>query len=172
MDNQMKTRTALVLYGTNSHLLETLRQLSTELSYIEYEPGFGPNVVSKANLDALWATPMAAVELFGATPPFPLHEACVLKTPPAQIQRGMPPHVIVGVATAEEDPTNSEFSLRLVLSAALRAVCKFNAEHEEQIRRVGILPEDLGLTQLDDPRDAIRIIRQVYDDEVTSRSGS
>jgi hypothetical protein len=35
-------------------------------------------VVAKAGLDALWATPMAGVELFAATLPFPLHEACVV----------------------------------------------------------------------------------------------
>src|SRR5690348_13229216 len=68
-------KTELVLYGTDFHLLEELKRFSVDMPYVFYEPGYGPQVVIKAGLDALWASPMAGVELFGATPPWPIHEA-------------------------------------------------------------------------------------------------
>jgi hypothetical protein len=88
----------LVLFGTDTGLLENLKRCSGALPYIRYEQGYASQVAVKADLDALWATPMIGAELFGATPPFPLHEARVLKTPPAQLQRGMPRYGIIGVA--------------------------------------------------------------------------
>src|SRR5438105_2199407 len=94
----------LVLFGTDTSLLEELKRSSSALPYLSYEGGYGPQVVAKARLDALWATPMTAVELFGAVPPFPLHEARVLETPPSQLQRGMPKYGVVGVATTDDDP--------------------------------------------------------------------
>ena len=153
----------LVLFGTDAGLLEELRRCSDALPYISYEQGYGPQVVVKANLDALWATPMIGAELFGATPPFPLHEARVLKTPPAQLQRGMPRYAIVGVATSDDDPTTPEYNLQLVLSSLLKAVHNFNSKQSDQIRRVGILPEDLDLKRIDHGR-GIEMIRQVYED--------
>jgi len=155
--------TQLVLFGTDSGLLEDLKRSSAALPYISYEQGYGPQVGAKAGLDALWATPMVGAELFGATPPFPLHEARVLKTPPTQLQRGMPRYGIVGVATSNDDPKTPEYNLRLVLSALLRAVNDFNSRQSDQIRRVGILPEDLDLKRIDHGK-AVEIIRQVYEE--------
>lgn len=152
----------IVFYGTDSNLLEKLRQFSEEMAYISYQPGYGPDAVRNGGLDALWATPMVGVELFGAIPPFVTHEARVLEVPPHQRQRGMPRYGIVGVRTNEDDPTTPEFVLRLVLSAFLRAVKAFNANHPEGIRRVGFLPEDLGLKDLD-PTQAFRIIRELFE---------
>jgi len=157
----MIAKTELTLFGTDSGFLESLKRFSTGLPYINYETGHGPQVVAKAGLDALWATPMVGVELFGATPPFPLHEARVLETPPAQIMRGMPRYGIVGVATSEDDPTTPDYNLRLVLSALLRAVNDFNCRHANPIRRVGILPDDLDLRRID-PQQGFEIIREVY----------
>jgi len=154
----------LVLFGTDSSFLENLKELSTELPYISYEVGYGPQVVARAGLDAMWATPMAGIELFGAAPPFPLHEARVLQTPPAQLQRGMPKYGVVGVATSANDPKTPEYNLRLVLSALLRTVSAFNSQHSDQIRRVGILPDDLELKHLD-PVKAFEIIREVYESD-------
>jgi hypothetical protein len=155
-------KTELVLFDTDSGLLENLKRFSRELPYISYEVGYGPAVVAKANLDALWITPMAAVELFGANPPFPLHEARVLETPPAQLARGMPKYGVVGVATSEDDPKTPEYNVRLVLSALLRAVNDFNSRHRDRILRVGILPDHLDLKRLD-PAEAFKIIREVYE---------
>ena len=156
----------LVLFGTDTGLLEDLKRCSGGLPYIMYEQGYGPQVVVKADLDALWATPMIGAELFGAIPPFPLHEARVLKTPPAQLQRGMPRYGVVGVATTDDDPKTPEYNLRLVLSALLKAVYDFNAKQSDQILRIGILPEDLDLKRIDHSK-AIEIIRQVYEDSCT-----
>ena len=152
----------LVVYGTDSNFLERLKGASTAMAYIRYEVGYGPQVVAKAGLDALWATPLAGVELFGAAPPFPLHEVRILKTPPAQLRRGMPRYGVVGVATSEDDPTEPEYNLQLVVSALLKAVKDFNSQGADVIRRVGILPEDLDLRRLD-PARAFKIIRDVYE---------
>lgn len=153
----------LVLFGTDAGLLENLKRSSAALPYVSYKGGYGPQVVAKASLDALWATPMVGAELFGAVPPFPLHEAHVLETPPSQLQRGMPKYGIVGVATSDDDPKTPEYNLRLVLSALLRAVQDFNSKRSDQIRRVGILPEDLDLKRIDHDK-AVEIIRQVYEE--------
>ena len=156
----------LVLFGTDSGLLDDLKRSSVALPYLGYEAGYGPQVVAQADLDALWATPMIGAELFGATPPFPLHEARVLKTPPAQLQRGMPRYGVVGVATNDDDPKTPEYNLRLVLAALLKAVYDFNSKQSDQILRIGILPEDLDLKRIDRSK-AIEIIRQVYEDSCT-----
>jgi hypothetical protein len=156
----------LVLFGTDTTLLNDLKRSSAALPYLGYEGGYGPQVVAKAHLDALWATPMMAAELFGAVPPFPLHQARVIETPPSQLQRGMPKYGIVGVATSDDDPKTPEYNLRLVLSALLKAVHDFNSKQSDQIRRIGILPEDLDLKRIDHDK-AIAIIRQVYEESCT-----
>jgi hypothetical protein len=157
----MKPR--LILFSTDPAFLETLKPFSAELPYISYEVGNGPQVMAKARLDALWATLMAGVELFNASPPFPLHEARVLQTPPAQLRRGMPKYGVVGVAVAKDEPTVPEHNLRLVLCALLKAVSTFNSESTDRIARVGILPDDLELKRLD-PATAFQIIREVYNE--------
>ncbi len=153
----------LVLFGTDLDLLEELKRASVAFPYLSCEPGYGPQVIATAGLDALWATPMVGAELFGATPPFPVHEARVLRTPVAQLQRGMPRYGVVGVATSNDDPNTPEYNLRLVLSALLKAVRDFNLEQPDQIRRVGVLPEDLDLKRIDHGK-AVEIIRQVYEE--------
>jgi hypothetical protein len=105
---------------------------------------------------------MAGVELFCANPPFVIHEARVVETPAQQRQRGMPRYGVVGVRTNEDDSITPESVLRLVLSAFLRAVRAFNAAHAQRIRRVGVLPEDLGLKDIDADR-AFMIIREVFE---------
>lgn len=166
--NQMKagamthTRPQLVLFSTDSAFLEKLKPFSAGLPYISYETGRGPQVTAKAGLDALWATLMVGVELFGAAPPFPFHEARVLETPSAQLQRGMPRYGVVGVAVSEDDPKTPEYNLGLVLSALLKAVEDFNSRSTDQIARIGILPDDLELKKLD-LGTAFKIIRKVYE---------
>ena len=155
--------THIVLFGTNPILLEGLKRASDAFPYLSCELGYGPQVAAKAGLDAMWATPMVGAELFGAIPPFPLHEARVLKTPALQLRRGMPKYAVVGVATSNDDPKTPEYNLRLVLSALLKAVQDFNSRQPDQIRRVGVLPEDLDLLRID-PAKAVEIIRQVYEE--------
>lgn len=153
--------TTLVFYDTDSDFIENLRRFSTDLAFIEYQVGYGPEVTARASLDALWVSPMAGVELFRASPPFPLHRAQLLQTPTALISQGFPAYGIVGVATAPNDPETPDHMLRLVLSSLLRVVRDFNSSHADQIRRVGILPGDLGLNRID-LEVGFRIVSDVY----------
>ncbi len=152
----------LILYGSDTALLQKLKLQSSQLPYISYEAGHGPQVTARARLDALWVTLMGAVELFGAAPPFPLHQACVMRTPVVQLDRGFPRYGVVGVAVSENDPKTPEFNLRLVLSALLTTVKDFNSQGRDQILRVGILPNDLDLNKLD-IKEAFGIVREVYE---------
>src|SRR5947207_15492448 len=99
----VKTVPQLILFSTDSAFLEALKPFSAMLPYVDYEVGNGPQVTARARLDALWATPMAGVELFGASPPFPLHEARVHKTPQMQRQRGRPLYGVGSVPVSEDD---------------------------------------------------------------------
>jgi hypothetical protein len=152
----------LVLFSSDSALLEKLSAFSKGLPYIGFEVGQGPQVAANAHLDAFWATLMVGVELFGAVPPFPLHEAKVLRTPQSHVQRGLPKYGVVGVAVSPDDPKTPEFNLRLVLSSLFKAIKEFNARNPAQILRVGILPDDLELRKLD-PAIAFRIVNEVYE---------
>jgi hypothetical protein len=162
MKHMTSSPTHLVVFSPDSALVNHLKTFSADLPFLSFEVGHGPQVTERAKLDALWATPMVGIELFGAAPPFPLHEARVVETPPVQIQSGLPRHGIVGVAVSANDPKAPDFNLRLVLSALLSAVKEFNARNSEQIVRVGVLPEDLELTRLDSST-AFKIIRDVYE---------
>ncbi|HEY4880122.1 MAG TPA: hypothetical protein VIH97_13455 [Candidatus Acidoferrales bacterium] len=152
----------LILFSPNSSALEKLKPYSSTLPYISYEVGTGPEVTAKAKLDAVWMTPMVAFDLFGATPPFPLNRACVLRTPQAQLKKGFPRYGVAGVATSPNDAKNPEYNARLVMTALLEAIRDFNSRNEEQIIRIGILPEDLELTSLK-PNTGFQIIREVYE---------
>lgn len=152
----------LVLFSTDTALLEKLKPFSIGLPYISYEVGNGPQVTRKARLDALWATLMAGVELFGAKPPFPVHEASVLRTPAAQLNRGIPRYGVVGVALSKDEGNIPEQNVRLVISALLKAVQGFNSQGRDQITRVGVLPDDLEFKKLD-PSLVFKIIRETYE---------
>ena len=69
------TKLQLILFSPDSTLLGKSKPHSVALPYISYEVGYGPQVAATAYLDAFWVTLMGSVELFGAAPPFPLHEA-------------------------------------------------------------------------------------------------
>lgn len=152
----------LILFSRDTALLARLKPFAEGIPYLSCQVGNGPQVTAAAQLDALWATLMVGAELFGAVPPFPLHEARVHPTPAAQLKRGLPRYGVVGVALSPEESQNPESNLRLVLSALLKAVNSFNTQASDRINRVGILPDDLELKKLD-PQTAFRIIRKVYE---------
>jgi hypothetical protein len=152
----------ITLFSTDIELLEKLQPFSETLPYISYQGGTGPQVTASANLDAVWATLMVGVELFGAVPPFPPHEARVLQTPTEQQRRGLPRYGIVGVALSPGEHGSPESNLRLVLTCLLKAVRSFNSRGADQISRVGILPDDLELKKLN-PETGFKIIREVYE---------
>jgi hypothetical protein len=153
----------LVVFSPDVALLERLKTFASDLPFLSFEVGNGPQVTERARLDALWATLMAGLEVFGGAPPFPLHEARVVQTPAAQLRRGLPKYGIVGVAVSADDPKTPEFNLRLVVSALVTAVKEFNGRNVAQIVRVGILPDDLELTRLES-QTAFKIIREVFEE--------
>jgi hypothetical protein len=156
------TKPQLILFSPDSALLEKLKPSSAALPYISYAVGYGPQVAATAHLDALWVTLMGSIELFGAVPPFPLHEARVLRTPRTQLEKGFPRYGVAGVAVSEDDPKAPEYGLRLVVSALLKAVKEFNSGNPDQILRIGILPDDLELKKLK-PEAAFKIVREAYE---------
>ena len=105
---------------------------------------------------------MVGVELFGAAPPFPMHEANVLQTPEAQLKRGMPRYGVVGGAISKDEGKIPENNVRLVLSALLKAVRGFNSQGRDQIARVGILLDDLEFKKLN-PAAVFKLIQEVYE---------
>lgn len=151
----------LVFYGTDAALLETLRLCSADMPYVAYQVGTGREVTRTAHLDAIWSGLMGAVELFGLTPPFPLHEAVVLKVPKHQVDRGFPKYSVAGVAVSADDPKTPEYDVRLTISALLRAIGEFNSRNQEQIARIGILPDDIQLRRLR-PETALGIVREAW----------
>ena len=161
-EQRANNKPELILFSRDAVLLERLRPFAEGIPYLKCEVGSGPQVTAAAQLDALWATLMVGAELFGAVPPFPLHEARVLPTPTAQLKRGFPKYGVVGVALLPEEGQSPESNLRLVLSALLEAVQVFNSQGRDRINRVGILPDDLELKKLD-PQAGFKIIREVYE---------
>lgn len=155
-------RPTLVIYGSDAPLINRLKAEFASLSYVRCEVGYGPVVTKTVGLDAFWVTLMAAVELYGATPPFPLHVARVVKTPEEQLKKGFPKHGVIGVAMSEQDDRSPEAELRLVVSALLQATDSFNRQGGDQISKVGLLPEDLGLTRMKS-NEARGIIRELYE---------
>jgi hypothetical protein len=156
-----KLEPQLVFYGTDVAFLESLRRLSVDMPYISYQPGVGRDITRTAKLDAMWAGLMAASELFGANPPFPLHRAIVLRIPEHRTHLGFPKYGITGVAVGPNDPKTAEYAARLTISALRKAVREFNSHGHDQIVRIGILPEDLKLKDLG-PRRAFQIIREAW----------
>lgn len=159
----LRVKPQLVLFSSDIAALEKLKPYSEGMNYISYEVGYGPEVAGKAKLDAFWVSLMGGIELFAAAPPFPLHEARVLPTPITQVEKGFPRYGIVGVATSPTDSKSPEYNLRLITSALLKAIGEFNHSHsQDQIARVGILPDDLALNKMDASA-AFKIIREVYE---------
>jgi hypothetical protein len=151
----------LVIFSTDADLIERLRSQSTRLPYLSYAVGNGPAVAKAEQLDALKVSQMDAVERYGFNPPHPALEARVLKTPAALLERGLPRYAISGVALPKDYPRNPESELELVISATLKAVKEFNAKGEDQILRVGMLPESLSLDKLP-PIEVFRALDRIY----------
>jgi hypothetical protein len=158
----------LVIFDTDAELIERLRSQSANQAYISYAVGNGPMVTKSANLDALKVSLMDALDRFGLNPPYPVGEARVLKTPLVELRRGLPRYAISGVALPPNYNRDVRLELDLVISATLKAIKEFNARGEDQILRVGILPESLGLGKLP-PAEVFETLDRIYG-EVMSNS--
>ena len=158
----------LVIFSTDSQLINKLRFEVERMPYIRLAEGDGPTVAATERLDALKVSQMDAVERYGFSPPHPTFEARVLKTPAALIERGLPRYAISGVALPKDYPRDARSELELVISATLKAVKAFNSQNEDQILRVGVLPETLGLGRLPSAEafgTLDRIYREVFANE-------
>lgn len=151
----------LVIFSTDADQIETLKPQSAQLPYVCYALGNGPTVTKAENLDALKVTQMEAVERFGFNPPHPVLESRVLKTPKPLLERGLPRYAISGVALPKDYPRNPRRELELVISAMLRAIREFNDQGEDQIVRVGMLPENLSLDKLS-PTEVFQTLQRIY----------
>ncbi len=127
----------LVIFDTDAELIQRLKPLSAHLPYVCYAVGDGLTVTKAEKLDALKVSLMMALEHFGWNPPYPLFEARVLKTPPADVQRGMPRYGISGVALPKDYPRDDpRRELEISVSAMLKAVKEFNSTGEDQYREL------------------------------------
>jgi hypothetical protein len=130
------------------------------LPFVRTFVGNGIEVTQSAQLDAMWLTPIQA-ERYGASPPFPLHEAQLFATPQMEVEKGFPKVVIVGVAISSDDPTDPRWQLRLIVSAMLNAIEIAERRGNFHVQRVGMLPEHLLLNNLTIPI-AAAIIADAY----------
>jgi hypothetical protein len=150
-----------VVYDTNQELIERLKAQISIPPFVRYVLGSGLRATAEAKLDALKISWMSAVDRLGANPPFPIFEAIVIKTPSAEIQRGLPRYMIAGVAVPKNHIADPRGDLELVVSALLRSIREFNSKGEDEILRVGILPNDLCFDKLPDT-EIFQIIERIY----------
>ena len=149
----------IVIFDTDAAVIAAL-QGELNLPFVRTAVGNGIQVTRSAQLDGMWLTPMQA-ERYGASPPFPLHEAQILVTPHGEVEKGFPEVVIVGVALSADDPTDPQWQLRLVISAMLKAISDADRLGTFHVERVGMLPEHLMLNRLP-LRVAAAIIDKAY----------
>jgi hypothetical protein len=157
-----------VVFSTNRKLIEQLKAYAPQLPFLRYVWGDGPKATAEAALDAIWVSPMAAVDRFGANPPFPLFQAVVIKTPSSEVKRGLPRYGIAGVAVPKDHPQDPLRDLEIKVSALLKAIQDFNKKGEDRILRVGLLPGDLGMDKLA-PATAFQIIDRIYGELIPNR---
>jgi hypothetical protein len=151
----------LVIFSTDAELIDRLCAESTRLPFLSFAVGDGLAVTKAERLDALKVSQMDAVERYRFNPPHPLLEARVLTTPPDLIQRGLPRYAISGVALPRDYQRNVKTELELDVSAMLKAIQGFNQRGEDQILRVGMLPDSLSLDKVA-PAEAFQIVERIY----------
>jgi hypothetical protein len=158
----------LVIFDTDAELIQQLKPQSAHLPYVHYAVGDGLTVTKAEKLDALKVSLMMALERFGWNPPYPPFQARVLKTPPADVQRGMPRYGISGVALPKDYPRDDpRRELEIGVSAMLKAVKEFNDRGEDQILRVGMLPENLSLDKLP-PGEVFQMLERIYEELIAA----
>ncbi len=157
----MKNQISLVLFDKNADLVSHLKDELQSLSHVTVILGSGPDVTAKEGLDAIFLTWMQAVE-FGAKPPFPVHEVRVMETPSHRVARGLPRYFVAGVALEEDEPREPKYITNLIIRELLKGIDLFNRAHEPGILRVGTIPQNLGLDNLQDGEGAI-LLRQVLE---------
>ena len=154
------THPQLVVFNPDAAIVARLRA-SLTLPYMSVVQSNWWQVAALVHLDAIWMTPMVALELAAVDPPYPLYRARVVAMRPREIALGFPPSVLVGVAIKQEDPDEPRWSLRLIISAMLEAIKTAREERGIEIERIGFHTGHLELDKL--PLDeAQTIIDDVY----------
>jgi len=100
-------------------------------------------------------------ERYAAGPPFPSDRSIVLKSPPADVERGLPPFVVAGVQTELASPRDWDGELRLFLGAGVRAIRDFNRTSETKITHVGVVADALLVSRLGAPA-VVRAIAESF----------
>lgn len=137
----------ILIFGAD---VEPLRRHASESGFranVEFSTRVGPDVGRVYNLDALVVTIMQA-ERFGLAGPRAEGVSSIENTPAPMVARGFPRYMIVGVKIPISDQRLWPREVRLLMSAALRAVNRFNSESSDRIQRVGVLAGNLMLEEI------------------------
>lgn len=142
------TNYELVIFGANVSGMQRMVETYTYPIRVLVVEGTAPEVTRKCHLDALVLTLMQA-ERFGARPPFPEGESFVLRTSPYDRERGLPPFMVAGVALHLRSPRDLREEVSIFLTEAFRAITRFNHQHLTKIRRMGVLADNLRVSELE-----------------------
>jgi hypothetical protein len=102
--------------------------------------GDGPSATANCHLDAFLLTPMQA-ERFGVPIEFRMDSCEVRNTIPSMLTKGLPPYV---VAYKVELGTGW---LAAMINLVRSAVEAFNQSQHYELKRIGTIPENLGITK-------------------------
>ena len=156
----MDQQTQLVLFSTDRELIAVLKQRFNSESHISAVCGTGPEVGKEWKLDALWLTPMQA-HYFGIADPLPPYVAKVFVMPTDKRKLGLPRLLIAGVVLEPGKTYSATRIAHLCAEALADAIADYNSSHQDSILRVGSVPENLGLGDLNNT-EAFLAIRQVF----------
>jgi hypothetical protein len=152
---------SIVIFSPSASDIVRMKGGFGPLPYVLFFQGSGTYAGKRASLDAMWVSPMMAVEYCSVNPPFPLHKAMVLETPQSQITRGIARYLVAGVELSADDPKTPQFEIGMITTSMLTAIRQFNSSHDSPIVRIGMLPEYLGLGILP-PEEAAKILDHSY----------
>lgn len=132
---------ALVIFDSDETTLHLIRTSLGDTKHIQVFLGNGPTATSACALDAIWVTAMQG-ERFGLPVNLAPGECVIGQNSSEMVARGLPRHV---VACGTDNHSNW---LQVAVRAVVHTISDFNIRHEpsDAIRRVGTIPENLGLT--------------------------
>jgi hypothetical protein len=112
-----------------------------------------------SGLDAIYVSiPMA--EKWGARPQ--LYEIQILPTTDVDLEQGLPPYVIAGIATDGDERHASADMLGIILRITFEGIARFNSKHPPTpIRTVGFMPQHLLADELDGSVIGEQLLREI-----------
>jgi len=143
-----------------SLIMEGLEGLD-DISVIKLQPD---QIHGLPDIDALYL-PLAMAEAWGARPNFYKADVIITERKNMEVSQPspFPPYLVTGVAISPDDPNRNDpiFQLRIIVSAVLEAVEKFNEVNQDAIRVIAFWSENLLLRQIE-PKQIGQIIRDIY----------